>query len=56
MQKEFISALVLLIKAFDDGKITSSELKQILSVLIPDDLTLDVKEGISLIRGFIERL
>jgi len=50
-RKEVFMLVSLLIQAFEDGKITGKELKQILEVLIPDDLELSIDNVMSILKN-----
>jgi len=53
--KEFLPVLALVIKAFEDGKITGAELKQILGALISDDWEFSVDEVMPFIKGLLSK-
>jgi len=48
--KEVITLLSLLVQAFEDGKISGAEVKQILNVLIPDDFEFSFSDVMALLK------
>jgi len=52
---EVISAVILLLKAFNDGKITGKELKEILNVFIDDNLEFEIKEISKLLSSLFSK-
>jgi len=48
--KEVITLLSLLVQAFEDGKISGAEVKQILNVLIPDDFEFSFSDVMNLLK------
>jgi len=49
-RKEVFALVSLLVQAFEDGKITGAEVKQILNVLIPDDLEFSFSDVMNLLK------
>jgi hypothetical protein len=48
--KEVLTLVALLVQAFEDGKLTGRELKQVLTAVIPDDLEVSFETLMSLLK------
>lgn len=53
---EVIPAVILLLQAFEDGKITGKELKEVLNTLIDDNLEFDIKDVAGMLKSLLHKL
>jgi len=52
---EIIPAVILLLRAVEDGKITGKELKNVLNTLIDDNLEFDIKDVAGLLKSLLHK-
>jgi hypothetical protein len=51
-----VPVLVVLVKSFEDGKITGKELKEVLNLLIPDNLEFSLNEILGFLKVLLKKL